>query len=140
MNRDKKTNFDKLEELSYELDIYSSDIESLNDEEIDEAIKILEKIKRRRDKGELYINIDDRQGGIFAIGRIGTLKQWREQAIEWFDSENNECLQNKFSKYYIKNKDLIQYINDMFEIEIVKFDKNVDYAKKYDLEYEYMYD
>jgi len=140
MNRDKKTNYDNLEELSYELDIYSSDIESLNDEEIDNAIKRLKKIKKRRDKGELYINIDDYQNTCFAIGRIGTLKQWREQAIEWLDSGYNECLQKKFSKYYIKNKDLIQYINDMFEIEIVKFDKNIDYAEKYDLEYEYMYD
>ena len=137
MNREKLEQ--KARDLAFELGLYYyEDLSCYNVEKLKREIKKLERIIKVRDKGELYINIDDYQNSDFALGRIGTSKQWREQAIEWLDCGCSECLQNKFSSYYIKNSELIDYINNMWEIEIVKFDKNVDYEKEYNLELYYM--
>ena len=137
MNREKLEQ--KARDLAFELGLnYYEDLSCYNEEELKREIKKLERIIKARDRGELYINIDDYQNSNFALGRIGTLEQWRKQAIEWLDSGYSECLQNKFSSYYIKNSELIDYINNMWEIEIVKFDKNVDYEEEYNLELYYM--
>lgn len=134
MNREKLER--KARDLAFELNLgyWELDFSCYSCLELKREIKKLERIIRQRDRGELYINVDDRQNTYFAIGRIGTLKQWREQAREWLDSGYSDNLQDEFSTYKIKNKDLINTINDMWEIEIVKFAKNVDYCIDYDIE------
>lgn len=76
---------------------------------------------------KLYINIDDYQGGTFALGRIGTLKKWREQAMDWCYMDDNYELYNLLKYYKIKNDRLIEVINDIWSIDIVEYDKNVNY-------------
>ena len=98
----------------------------------------MEKMVELKNKGQLYINIDDYQNSDFAIGRIGTLKQWREQAIEWLDSGNNEEMIKLLENHTIKDDELVNYINNLWEINIVKYDDKVHYQSEYDLELEFM--
>lgn len=79
---------------------------------------------------KLYINVNDYQGGDFAIGCYGTLKQWREKAMEWSDMDDNYSLYNELKYYKIKNAELIDFINNFWDIEIVEFDTK----KQYDFE------
>lgn len=68
---------------------------------------------------DLYVNIDDYQGTDFAIGRTGTIEQWREQALEWLDV--NDFTEDYYN--YLKNLEydkVIQEINDMWQINIIK--------------------
>lgn len=71
-----------------------------------------------------YINIKDRQGGEWALGVVDTLKGWREYAIGWADSDGSYGLASALKRYSIKNHELIDYINDYWEITIVEFDEN----------------
>ena len=70
---------------------------------------------------KLYINIDDYQGTNFAIGRCLTLKGWREQAMDWSYLDEHMGVYNMLKYYKIKNKDLIDFINEYWEIEIVEY-------------------
>ena len=70
---------------------------------------------------KLYININDYQGGTWAIGCCQTLKEWREHAMTWADSDENWGIYNMLKYYKIKNKDLIDFINEYWEIEIVEY-------------------
>lgn len=70
---------------------------------------------------KLYINVWDYQGGNWAVGEVGNLKHWRTLAMQWADSDESWDLYSALKNYKIKNEDLIKYINDMWEIEIVEF-------------------
>ena len=76
---------------------------------------------------KMYININDYQGGDFAIGVYGKLIQWRKKAMEWCDMDDNYSLLNALKYYKIKNSELIDFINDFWDIEIVEFDNNKNY-------------
>lgn len=69
---------------------------------------------------DLYVNIDDYQGTDFAIGRTGTIEQWREQALEWADSNDNEELYEFMEK--VDHEKVIESINDIWQINIIKCD------------------
>lgn len=119
----------------FDLKLYVNDFTK---EQLQEKIKYMEKMVKFKNKGQLYINIDDYQNSNFAIGRIGTLKQWREQAIEWFDNGYYEDMIKLLENYTIKNDELINYINNLWEINIVKYDDKIHYQSEYDLELEFM--
>ena len=36
-----------------------------------------------------YVNIRDYQGGNWACGFVGTIKEWKELAISWCESDEN---------------------------------------------------
>ena len=68
---------------------------------------------------DLYVNIADFQGTDFAIGRTGTIEQWRQQALDWLD--NNDFTRDYIE--YLKNLDsdkVIAEISDNWQIYIVK--------------------
>lgn len=79
---------------------------------------------------KLYINIADYQGGDFAVGCYGTLIQWRRKAMEWCYMDDNYSLLNALKYYKIKNSELIDFINDFWDIEIVEYNP----SQKYDFE------
>lgn len=70
-----------------------------------------------------YINTRDYQGGSWYIGVIGSIKEWKEFALFWCDSDDNEELYDYISKQK-ENEDLLNFINEVWSMEIVKFDKN----------------
>ena len=74
-----------------------------------------------------FICIKDLQGAGWAIGYYGTFKQWREKAMDWCYIDDNYSLYNMLKYYKIKNSELIDFIQDYWEIEIVEYDKNKDY-------------
>jgi hypothetical protein len=67
-----------------------------------------------------YINIDDYQGGNWAMGSIDTIKNWKQRALEWCDSDENWELY-KYIKRHKLDTDLIKIINDYWDINIVEF-------------------
>jgi hypothetical protein len=71
----------------------------------------------------LYINIEDMQKTGWALGVIGTWKDWREMAMSWAFIDSMEEVY-EFLKSEIKGQDLIDYISDIWEINIVEFDEN----------------
>lgn len=69
-----------------------------------------------------YINISDFQGGSWYIGVVGTIKEWKEIALSWCETDDNEELFD-YIKDFEENKDLLDFISEVWSIEIVKFNK-----------------
>lgn len=70
-----------------------------------------------------YICIDDYQNGDFHIGDTKTAEEWREWAMQMndydeFDDEMKQAIKSR------QGDDLVQLIADIWQIEIVEFDKN----------------
>lgn len=72
----------------------------------------------------LYICTQDFQYGDFAVGNICTAKEWGEIAWSWANNDDwdnpNECLLENFKN----EQELINFIQEIWEIEILKIDKN----------------
>ena len=66
------------------------------------------------DEEKLYINTFDDQGTYWALGRIGTLKDWREQAIDWAEGDDAEGIVEELIE--TKNSELIDVINEIWSI------------------------
>lgn len=91
-----------------------------------------------------YICIRDLQGGEFAVGYSMTVEEWRGQAMEWAESDNNEGLVESLET--LNSDEVINFIIDFWELEIVEssdlvenilFDINdviEDYEKQYNKE------
>ena len=79
-----------------------------------------------------FINIEDLQGTGWAVGCYGTLLQWRKRAMGWAYMDDNYGVLNLLKTYKIKNSELIDFINEFWEINIVEYDRN----KTYDIEAE----
>ena len=77
-----------------------------------------------------YININDYQTEDFCLGVYGTLAEWRRKAMEWCDLDGFNDLYKLLKYYKIKNNELIDFINDFWDIEIVEYNQN----QKYDFE------
>lgn len=108
-----------------------------NSQEVIEALeksKVHLERKLKAMRNQLYINLADYQGGDFAVGYCGTLKQWREKAMDWSDTDGLKETYNALKNYKIKNCDLIYYINDVWEISIEEFNPTIEY----DLEVVYL--
>ena len=72
---------------------------------------------------KLYINVNDYQGGTWALGQVGTIQDWKEIALCWCDSDENWETYDYIEKHE-NNVDLINYISEYWDIEIVAFDEN----------------
>ena len=70
----------------------------------------------------LYIGVDDRQGGSWAVGEVGTIQDWRELAQSWADSDDMEETIENLAE--MPDEDVIDYIADVWDIEIEEFDED----------------
>lgn len=77
---------------------------------------------------KMYKVIADLQGGTFGMYRIQSIEDWREQAIEWADMDENDDLIDVL--YCLKPEKVIEYIAEIWQLEF----KEVDI---YDLKYDY---
>lgn len=67
-----------------------------------------------------YININDYQGGTWAMGFTDTIKGWKERAIEWCESDESFELLDFIKKHKL-NEDLLGIISEIWSIDIVEF-------------------
>lgn len=74
-----------------------------------------------------YINVNDFQGGSWAMGCIDTIKDWQKRALEWCDSDENWEMYKYLKKHKLDNE-LLEIISDYWSIEIVEF--NYDNIEK----------
>lgn len=80
-----------------------------------------------------YIVVRDYQGGEFGMYRDLTAKEWGKKAYEWADNDGwenpNECLIENFKN----EKELINFIQEIWGLKIVELDKNnqevIEYLK-----------
>lgn len=79
-----------------------------------------------KSKKQYYINIRDYQGGSWAMGCIDTIKDWKTRAMEWADSDENWGLYNELKRHKL-DEELIDIINEIWDINIVKFCKDNKY-------------
>lgn len=63
----------------------------------------------------------DLQGGEFGMYRELTIEQWRNQAIEWAEMDDNYDLVDILNK--LKPRDVINYISEVWELEFKKIIK-----------------
>lgn len=68
-----------------------------------------------------YIVINDLQGGNFGMGRIYTIRGWKNQAIEWAESDENDLLIEELKK--LPKDKIIDYISFTWEIEFKEITK-----------------
>ena len=66
---------------------------------------------------ELYVCTKDYQGGNFGIGRVHTVEQWRNIAITWAETDDN----NEYADYLevLREDRVIDEIKEMWQLEIV---------------------
>lgn len=65
-----------------------------------------------------YVVVHDYQQGSFGTGRAYTVKEWREQAIEWADADGNEELVEAAKK--LKDNHVMAFVGDIWQIEFGK--------------------
>lgn len=70
-----------------------------------------------------YICIKDLQGGNFGVDRIQNIEEWKETAMFWAENDGNEELYNDLDN--MKNDLVIDYIQELWELEIVEIDKKM---------------
>lgn len=67
-----------------------------------------------------YKVVQDLQGGSFGVDRNFTLKEWREQAIQWANMDEDFTLARRLERYEIKNKDLLPFIASWWSLEFAE--------------------
>lgn len=67
-----------------------------------------------------YRVVNDLQGGEFGMGRDFTIEEWREQAIEWADSDENDDLIDYL--YCLKPEKVIDCIAEIWQLEFEQID------------------
>lgn len=89
---------------------------------------------------KLYINVEDYQGGDFAVGETLTAKDWKERVLQWCDSDGAEELYDYYKNFDISNEEkewnFIQDISETWQIYIVPYDKNNEEHRILKEEYE----
>jgi hypothetical protein len=66
---------------------------------------------------KLYVCTEDRQGGTFAVGSIHTIEGWRQRAMTWADSDDNEGMVDYLQE--LKAEHVIGEIDSTWEITLV---------------------
>lgn len=66
---------------------------------------------------KLYICTEDRQGGSFAVGSIHTIEGWRQRAMTWADSDDNEGMVDYLQE--LEENHVIGEIDSTWEITLV---------------------
>lgn len=64
-----------------------------------------------------YICIEDLQGGSFAVGRVHTAKEWKKQALEWCEQDDNEEYYKFLKRLPLKY--IIGEIASMWDLAII---------------------
>lgn len=77
---------------------------------------------------KMYKVVADLQGGEFGMYRIQSIEDWREQAIGWADSDENDFIIEELKT--LPQDKVIEYISIIWELEF----KEIDI---YDLKYDY---
>ena len=80
---------------------------------------------------ERYYVAIDHQRGDFGMGRYYTLKEWREQAIDWADMDENDDLIAVLET--IKDEKLLDFISEIWDIEFAKAQNKVN--NKHDIDF-----
>jgi len=70
-----------------------------------------------------YINVSDFQGGSWYIGVVETIENWKEIALSWCETDEAEELYEYINKQKADKK-LLDFISEVWSIEIVEFNKN----------------
>lgn len=112
---------DCLLDLDNNEDLTDKEYELLRNGANNLVLKIESKIEDtdfRIPRGKEYACVKDLQGGCFAAGKVGDLKYWREVAIDWASSDESLGLVRQLTRYEIKSKDLIDFIQEHWQIEI----------------------
>lgn len=65
---------------------------------------------------DLYICLEDRQGGEFAVGGLHTIEGWRQRAMSWAESDDNDETYAYLDG--LKDEMVIDFIDDFWEITI----------------------
>ena len=65
-----------------------------------------------------YRVIKDLQGGEFGMYRVYTEEQWREQALEWAEMDENDFLIKTLKK--LPNEKIIPFISDIWALEFTE--------------------
>ena len=78
--------------------------------------------------GKRYRVIRDLQGGSFGMGRDYTADEWREQAYEWTESDGGFETEEDSNEYKenlakMNDEELIDYIQDLWELEMEECDR-----------------
>lgn len=84
-----------------------------------------------------FRGVEDYQGGSWGM-YVQSISDWRKSAMQWCDSDENWELYNALKYYKIKNKDLIPYIEDVWDIKLVPTSKEM-YLKYKDVIHEEEY-
>lgn len=76
-----------------------------------------------KNKKQYYINIRDYQGGTWAMGCVDTIKEWKNRALEWCDSDENWELYKAIKNHKL-DTELLDIISEYWDIKIVEFSKD----------------
>lgn len=80
-----------------------------------------------------YICVDDYEGGSFHVGDTKTAEEWKEWALSMNEIEESENYET-FKK--LPPKEAMNYVADMWQIEIVPYDENNEEHKEMRKEWE----
>lgn len=80
-----------------------------------------------------FRGVEDYQGGSWGM-YVQSISDWRKIAMGWCDSDENWELYNALKYYKIKNKDLIEFIEEFWTIKLVPTSKEL-YLKYKDKHY-----
>ena len=75
----------------------------------------MEKVERK------YICVADKQGGTFAVGRTQTAEEWRQNALQWCEQDDNE----EYARFLKKlgKKHIVGEIASMWDLEIIPIEE-----------------
>ena len=75
----------------------------------------MEKVERK------YICVRDKQGGEFALGRTQTAEEWRQNALQWCEQDDNE----EYARFLKKlgKKHIVGEIASMWDLEIIPIEE-----------------
>lgn len=69
-----------------------------------------------------YAVIEDLQGSDFGMYRLYTIEQWREQAMEWADSDEHYGVVEELKT--LKKEDVIDYISEFWTLQFAEININ----------------
>ena len=72
-----------------------------------------------------YVCTRDLQGGTFAVGSIHTVEGWKERALGWCESDDNEELADSLERI-TNEKDIMIFIADFWELEFMPYEEHLE--------------